>query len=162
MSSGSGDRDEDAALRARLDKLSGALKSRAKAPAPPTPPAGGPRPESAQSAMSLGMRAASEFVAAVIVGAAIGWAADRLFGTSPFFLIVFFFIGVVAGVWNVIRATSPKRGSSALNSPLSPAEAPDKDGRRAALGADPATSREGREASGGARQPLDGADDDED
>ena len=162
MSSGSDDRDEDAALRARLDKLSGALKSRAKATEPAAPRSEGPRAESAQSSMSLGLRAGSEFVAAVIVGAAIGWGADRLFGTNPFFLIVFFLIGVVAGVWNVIRATSPKGGSSARNSPLSRVEAPDKDVRRTALGADPAASQGGRAASGGARQPLDGADDDED
>ncbi len=162
MSSGSDDRDEDAALRARLDKLSGALKARAKAPEAAPPPGEAPRADSAGSAMSLGLRAGSEFVAAVIVGAAIGWGADRLFGTKPAFLIVFFLLGVVAGVWNVIRATSPKGGSSVRNSPLSRANSPDKDVRRSALGADPAASQGGREASGGAREPLDGADDDED
>jgi F0F1-type ATP synthase assembly protein I len=28
-------------------------------------------------------------------------------GTKPAFLIVFFMLGVAAGVWNVIRVTSP-------------------------------------------------------
>ncbi len=162
MSSGSDDRDHDAALRARLDKLSATLKTRAKAAEAAAPPSGGPRADSGESAISLGLRAGSEFVAAVIVGAAIGWGADRLFHTNPFFLIAFFFIGVVAGVWNVIRATSPKGEASARNSPLSRAEAPDKDVRRSAVGADPAASQGGREASGRAREPLGGADDDED
>ena len=61
------------------------------------------------SAMSLGLRAGSEFVSAVIVGLGIGWVLDRALHTNPAFLIVFFLIGVAAGIWNVIRLTSPKR-----------------------------------------------------
>ena len=59
--------------------------------------------------MSLGLRAGSEFVSAVIVGLGIGWVLDRALHTNPAFLIVFFLIGVAAGIWNVIRLTSPKR-----------------------------------------------------
>ena len=61
--------------------------------------------------MSLGLRAGSEFVSAVIVGLGIGWVLDRALGTNPAFLIVFFLLGVAAGVWNVIRLTSPKAAS---------------------------------------------------
>ena len=61
--------------------------------------------------MSLGLRAGSEFVSAVIVGLGIGWALDRALGTNPAFLIVFFMLGVAAAIWNVIRLTSPKRAS---------------------------------------------------
>ena len=61
------------------------------------------------SAMSLGLRAGSEFVSAVIIGLGIGWVLDRALHTNPAFLIVFFLIGVAAGIWNVIRLTSPKR-----------------------------------------------------
>ena len=109
MSSDSGDPDDEAAtLRARLNRLSGELKGRA-----PLRPASEPKPEpqssSAGSAMSLGLRAGSEFVSAVIVGLGIGWVLDRALGTNPAFLIVFFLIGVAAGIWNVIRLTSPKR-----------------------------------------------------
>jgi ATP synthase protein I len=43
-------------------------------------------------------------VAGVLVGAAIGWALDRLLGTSPLGLIVFLLLGFVAGVVNVMRA----------------------------------------------------------
>ena len=59
--------------------------------------------------MSLGLRAGSEFVSAVILGLGIGWVLDRALGTTPVFLIVFFLIGFAAGVWTVIRLTSPKR-----------------------------------------------------
>lgn len=102
--------DESAALRARLDRLAGELKGRA-----PPRPASGPPPtpktdaSATSSAMSLGLRAGSEFVSAVILGLGIGWVLDRALHTNPAFLIVFFLIGVAAGIWNVIRLTSPKR-----------------------------------------------------
>src|SRR5665647_1878759 len=55
------------------------------------------------SAMALGFRLSSELVAGVVVGAVIGWGFDRLLSTSPFGLIVFFLLGFVAGVVNVVR-----------------------------------------------------------
>jgi ATP synthase protein I len=124
--------DEDAALRARLKKLTGELRGRAPPPPPPASEKPASGPDSTGSAMSLGMRAGSEFISAVIVGAAIGWGLDRLLHTNPAFLIGFFMLGVVAGVWNIIRLTSPKSASFGHNSPLSRGDTPDKDVRRAA------------------------------
>jgi ATP synthase protein I len=102
--------DESAALRARLDRLSGELKGRA-APRRASEPTPTPKTDASAtgSAMSLGLRAGSEFVSAVIIGLGIGWVLDRALHTNPAFLIVFFLIGVAAGIWNVIRLTSPKR-----------------------------------------------------
>ena len=103
------------------------------------------------SAMSLGLRAGSEFVSAVIVGSGIGWALDRALHTNPAFLIVFFLIGVAAGTWNVIRLTSPKEAAAlGRDSPLSRANSPDKDGPRPASKAGGDASLKGREAIGGA------------
>jgi ATP synthase protein I len=153
MGSDPGDRDDPAALRARLDRLSDALKDRA-APLPAPEPQRKAKSDGSGSAMSLGLRAGSEFVSAVIVGLGIGWALDRALGTNPAFLIVFFMLGVAAAVWNVIRLTSPKAGSSNRNSPLSRADSPDKDGRRSASGAE-------RDASLGGRGAAGAADDDE-
>jgi ATP synthase protein I len=100
--------NDDAALRARLDSLSGELKLRrgeaASSPRPNSPPP----PDNFASGMSMGLRAGSEFVAAILVGGAIGWGLDWALKTKPAFTIVFFLLGVAAGVWNVIRATSPK------------------------------------------------------
>ena len=119
--------DEDQALRARLDKLSGALKARRKPAAPmPTQGGGDSSGDVFGSAMSLGLRAGSEFVAAIVIGGLIGWGLDRALGTKPAFLIAFFLLGVVAGVWNVIRATSP----------LSRAKTPVKDEPKAPSGGD--------------------------
>jgi ATP synthase protein I len=153
MGSDPGDRDDPAALRARLDRLSDALKDRA-APLPAPEPQRKAKSDGSGSAMSLGLRAGSEFVSAVIVGLGIGWALDRALGTNPAFLIVFFMLGVAAAVWNVIRLTSPKAGPSNRNSPLSRADSPDKDGRRSASGAE-------RDASLGGRGAAGAADDDE-
>jgi ATP synthase protein I len=164
MSSDPGDRDEEAArLRARLDRLSSELKGRAASrPAQeprPAPKTGG---SGAGSAMSLGLRAGSEFVSAVILGLGIGWVLDRALGTNPAFLIVFFLFGVAAGVWNVIRLTSPKSATFNRNSPLSRANSPDKDVPRSAPEAGRDASLGGRGAAGGVFQPRNEADDDED
>jgi len=119
--------EDDRALRARLDTLSGALKAQRKpAEELPRPEGGAPSSDGFGSAMSLGLRAGSEFVAAIIVGGLIGWGLDRLLNTKPLFLIAFFLLGVAAGVWNVIRATSP----------LSRAKTPVKDGPQAPPGVD--------------------------
>jgi ATP synthase protein I len=165
MSSDPGDRDDEAAaLRARLDRLSGELKGRAAArPPPPEPKAmaktGG---SAAGSAMSLGLRAGSEFISAVILGLGIGWALDRALGTNPAFLIAFFLFGVAAGVWNVIRLTSPKGATLNRNSPLSRANSPDKDVPRSASRAEQDASLGGREAARGTLERRNEADDDED
>ena len=109
MSSDPGDPDDESAkLRARLDRLKGDLKGRA-APTPAPQQKTEPKSSDSGSAMSLGLRAGSEFVSAVILGLGIGWVLDRALHTNPAFLIVFFLIGVAAGIWNVIRLTSPKR-----------------------------------------------------
>ena len=48
----------------------------------------------------------TELVAAVIVGTIIGFILDNWFGTKPWFIIIFFFIGVIAGIMNVIRVAN--------------------------------------------------------
>jgi ATP synthase protein I len=103
-----GGEDEDRLLRARLEELSGALeKQRKGSPSRPGADNGGNSSGKFGSAMGLGLRAASEFAAAVVVGGLVGWQLDVWLGTKPAFMIVFFMLGVAAGVWNVIRVTSP-------------------------------------------------------
>jgi len=50
------------------------------------------------------LRLSSEFVAAIVVGAGIGWFLDRFAGTSPWGLILFLILGFAAGVLNVLRS----------------------------------------------------------
>ena len=52
------------------------------------------------SAFKLG----TEMVAAVAVGTIIGFILDTWFDTKPWLIIIFFFVGVVAGITNVIRS----------------------------------------------------------
>ena len=59
----------------------------------------------APTAGEIGLRFATELVSAVIVGAAIGWGLDWLFGTRPILTVVFFMVGAGAGVINVNRAS---------------------------------------------------------
>jgi ATP synthase protein I len=63
------------------------------------------------NAMGLAFRVLSEFVAAVIVGAVIGWGIDRASGTTPAFLVVFLLMGAAAGFWNVYRIAIKSPGS---------------------------------------------------
>ena len=48
----------------------------------------------------------TELVSAVAVGTIIGFILDNWFGTKPWFIITFFFIGVIAGILNVIRVAN--------------------------------------------------------
>jgi len=61
--------------------------------------------------MSLGFRVLSEFVAAVVVGAFIGWQLDTWLRTSPAFLLIFLLFGTAAGFWNVYRIAVKPPGS---------------------------------------------------
>ncbi len=108
-----GDPDDDAALRARLRDLSGALDDHRKAAGMPRPAPGGLQaPNGMGQAMSLGFRVMSEFVAAVVVGGFIGWMIDRGLGTSPAALIVFLGLGTAAGFWSVYRIAMRPTGAS--------------------------------------------------
>jgi len=49
------------------------------------------------------LRLGSELIAGVAVGVFIGYWLDRAFGTSPLWLMVFFGLGVAAGLLNVFR-----------------------------------------------------------
>ena len=53
--------------------------------------------------MALGLRMSSEFVAAIVVGGFIGYLLDKWLGTSPWMFLLFFVLGLAAGVLNVTR-----------------------------------------------------------
>lgn len=62
-------------------------------------------------------RLASEFVAAVIVGAALGLAVDAIFGTGPIFMIVLLLLGFAAGTLNVVRAAAEMNANAPQPNP---------------------------------------------
>ncbi|AHG44260.1 ATP synthase [Rhizobium leguminosarum bv. trifolii CB782] len=50
------------------------------------------------------MKLSSEFIAAIIVGAVLGYVLDRFVGTAPWGMIVLLLLGFCAGVLNVLRS----------------------------------------------------------
>ena len=60
--------------------------------------------EPIRSGLGRALKLGTELVAAVAVGAFLGWLLDRWFQTSPVLLLVFFALGVAAGFVNVFRA----------------------------------------------------------
>ena len=58
------------------------------------------------TAASLGkaLKISTELVAAVVVGTTLGFILDNWFDTRPWLTISFFFIGVAAGILNVIKS----------------------------------------------------------
>lgn len=76
--------------------------------------------ETSASNMAEGLKYASEFSAAVLVGAALGWGIDKLTGISPFGLLGGLFLGLCAGIMNVVRAA--KQGMDGSGEDLPPDE----------------------------------------
>jgi ATP synthase protein I len=72
-------------------------------------------------------RLASEFIAAIIMGAAVGFGLDALFGTRPWFLVALLLLGFAAGVLNVVRATSELNRMTADTAKGVPAVTDDED-----------------------------------
>ena len=56
------------------------------------------------SSIGTAFKLSTELVSAVVVGTIIGFILDKTFGTKPWFILIFFFVGVVAGIINVFRS----------------------------------------------------------
>ncbi len=86
-----------------------------------------------QSGMAQALKLGSEFVAGVIVGFVIGYTIDKVFGSTPWGMIVFLLLGFAAGTLNVMRATGvvAERQPRRAGNP----EATNRDGPAIGLGA---------------------------
>ena len=60
--------------------------------------------QSSSSKLGIAFKMSTELVAAVVVGTIIGFILDNWFGTKPWLILIFFFVGVVAGILNVVRS----------------------------------------------------------
>ena len=58
------------------------------------------------SFMGNAFKLGTELVAAVGVGTIIGFILDTWFGTKPWLIIIFFFLGAAAGILNVFRTAN--------------------------------------------------------
>jgi len=89
----------------------------------------------AGSAIGAAWRISIEIVVALVVCTAIGWALDYWFGTKPWLMLIFLFLGGAAGINNAVRtalridaqATELLQKKSQPTSPNEPGE--DGEGR---------------------------------
>ena len=56
------------------------------------------------SSIGTAFKLSTELVSAVAVGTIIGFILDKTFGTKPWLILIFFFVGVIAGITNVIKS----------------------------------------------------------
>ncbi len=56
------------------------------------------------SPIGSAFKLSTELVSAVAVGTIIGFILDNTFDTKPWLILIFFFIGVIAGITNVIKS----------------------------------------------------------
>ena len=56
------------------------------------------------SPIGTAFKLSTELVSAVVVGTIIGFILDKTFGTKPWLILIFFFVGVIAGITNVIKS----------------------------------------------------------
>ena len=56
------------------------------------------------SSMGVAFKMSTELVAAVAVGTIIGFILDNWFGTKPWLILIFFLVGVIAGIMNVVKS----------------------------------------------------------
>ena len=60
--------------------------------------------DSQSSKLGIAFKMSTEMVAAVVVGTIIGFILDNWFGTKPWLILIFFFIGVITGIMNVVKS----------------------------------------------------------
>ena len=93
---------------AKLDELDRRIRAAREARVPKRGKAG-----DKFTAAGMAWRMTLELVVGGLVGAAMGWGLDALFGTLPLFLIVFILLGFAAGVRTVMRSADELRKTQA-------------------------------------------------
>jgi len=97
--------DKDA-LKAFSDKLNAQKK-----------PYQEPEASHDRSGMAEGLRHASEFSAAIIAGAFLGYLVDKFAGSGPWGLLIGLIFGFGAGVMNIVRAAKQGMDGSGIDLP---------------------------------------------
>ena len=86
--------------KAKLDALSARIDAVKEVHAPK------PRTPDHHSQAQLAWRMVIELVAGLGIGFGMGYGLDAIFGTSPWFMIVFIFLGFAAGVKTMMRSAA--------------------------------------------------------
>ena len=104
--------EERAAFQKRADDIGKRLEA-AKDHSVTLPKRSSGRGEVDSSGMGRALRVSTELIGGILVGSAIGYGLDLVFGTTPALFILFFLLGSAAGMLNVIRSSAPKQGDGA-------------------------------------------------
>lgn len=72
-----------------------------------------PRMDEHYSGAQLAWRMVIELVAGLMIGFGIGYGLDRLFGTLPWFLVLFTLMGLAAGVQTMMRTATEAQEDAA-------------------------------------------------
>lgn len=83
---------ELSAFKARLDRVKSDNSAQTESAA-----------DRRSSGYGMAFAIVADLVGGLAAGAALGWFFDRWLASAPFGLVVFFFLGAVAGMWNVYR-----------------------------------------------------------
>ena len=67
--------------------------------------------EAPKNALGVAVRVGVELVAALMVGAGIGYLIDAWLGTKPWVMVAFFFLGAATGIVNVWRVLNGLSGA---------------------------------------------------
>lgn len=64
------------------------------------------------NSLGLAFRLSTELVSGIVVGGVMGWSIDKWLGTKPWFLLIFFILGIAAGIINVIKTAKSMNNES--------------------------------------------------
>jgi len=96
--------DENPMRDVRLSELDARLKAAAGTEKART----GTAPGKPQKGYNQGSRVLTELIAGPAGGALLGWFLDRLFGTSPWLLLVMLFLGFGVAIRNIYRISKAR------------------------------------------------------
>ncbi len=80
------------------------FKTRLKIAKNKAKPRKSPKNEKSSSNIGTAFKMSTELVSAVVVGTIIGFILDNWFGTKPWLILIFFFVGAIAGIMNVVKS----------------------------------------------------------
>ena len=64
------------------------------------------------NSIGLAFRLSTELVSGIVVGSVMGWSLDKWLGSQPWFFLIFFILGIAAGIINVIKTAKNMNNES--------------------------------------------------
>ena len=64
------------------------------------------------NSIGLAFRLSAELVSGIVVGSVMGWSLDKWLGSQPWFFLIFFILGIAAGIINVIKTAKNTNNES--------------------------------------------------